>query len=65
MGIYNGVGYFGRVHEKSWRRGRCTLWGLGKTPIWLPKCCFTRVLGTLERSRGKVGGEGGALVPAR
>ena len=25
MGIYYGFGYFGGVHEKSWRRGRCTL----------------------------------------
>ena len=25
------------------------LWGLGKTAIWLQKCCFTRVLGTLAK----------------
>ena len=37
------------------------LWRLGKTAIWLQKCGFTRVLGTSEGSRGKVGGEGGAL----
>ena len=35
------------------------LWGLGKTAIWLQKCGFTKVLGTLAGSRGKVGGMGG------
>ena len=29
--------------------GAVHLWGLGKTAIWLQKCGFTRVLGTLAK----------------
>ena len=35
--------------EPGLRQGRCTLWRLGKTAIWLQKCGFIWVLGTLAK----------------